>query len=237
MVIGKAILTRGLPFLALLVLGCSGEVGTTDEQFPQASAEIVMTYHEGSSSLDIVVDLAEFIQDAQIDSIEMQVDVTIPDGKTERHDLIWTQGSKPEIPRIEMPAFDEGLYDVVLTRLYINGESVRSIDSLAVRQSMELLGDNDSDQLNGNCQAGELIEGTDGSDYLVGTQGKDSMHGQEGPDAMYAGDCGDVIRGGKGNDDLWGEQGNDNLLGGDGNDVCRGGAGMDTFSSCETAIQ
>lgn len=63
------------------------------------------------------------------------------------------------------------------------------------------------------------INGTGAANLMLGGAGADSMRGRGG------GDC------------LVGGAGNDVLRGNGGTDVCLGGPGVDTFASCETAIQ
>jgi hypothetical protein len=232
MAIGKAAI-HGAAFLALFVLGCSATGDANLERSAEPSLDLVMTYHEETSLLYIDVTIGRFAQHVQ-KAVDLRIDVRSPDGTMKRHQLGWTRGDGPVIPRVELPATDSGLYEVVLSKVSIDGEKV---GGPPVYRSMELLGERGNNEMAGDCGPGELIQGTPGPDWLVGTAGQDAMYGYDGRDALYGEECGDVIRGGHGNDDIWGGKGNDTLLGGDGFDVCKGGPGWDTFQGCEQALQ
>lgn len=235
MAFGRRARIHGIWLFATFVSGCSEEVTVIGEQYRSydPSVDLVMIYDEETASMDIAVNIEQFRADEQ-NSVELRVDVVTPDGDKTRHDIDWTRGDGPMIPQVQIPVTETGTYEVVLSKLSIDG---RAVDVSRVYRNMEILGVRSVDEPAAGCGPGDILHGTPGADQLEGTQGQDSIYGHEGADSIYGKQCGDILRGGKGNDNLWGGGGKDTLLGGEGHDVCRGGGGADKFHGCEVAQQ
>jgi hypothetical protein len=253
----KIILARGTQLLLLLSLGCSEdfeseEVFREGEVAPELEASledalrtldsdnILISYDEGSASMEVVVELEQFAELARGFTVEMNVEVRLPDGTVTRHELDWTSGEDLEVPRIALPARETGRYDMALTSLAINGRAV--LDNPTPLHSMELLeeGSPASQELQvrppgggvgalfPKCQDGATVHGSPYDDYVQGGGRKNKLYGYEGNDFLTANGCADA---------LWGGPGDDALHGGGGYDSCWGGPGTDQFESCEKIWQ
>jgi hypothetical protein len=249
---------RGAQLLMLLCIGCSGDLESEQafregEVAPEVEAslqsalrtldadDIVITYDEGTSAMGVRVDLEQFEELALGSTIEMNVDVKLPDGTVTRHELGWTSGDDLEVPRVTLPAADWGRYEVVLTSLAVDGRTV--LDAPALLRSMELLEEGSpaaqelqvhapggAEEWKLKCHPVEAKHGTNSPETIFG-RGKrtmDTLFGYAGDDALKSGKCTDTLYGGEGNDTLWG---------GTGFDVCYGGPGDDQFFDCESISQ
>jgi hypothetical protein len=239
--------------LVVLALGCSAEtdVGEAGESLEATlngfdDEDIVLVYDEASGRIDVVVDTGDLEWRALDPTVELQVEVVSPDGSRTLHDLGFAQDEDdPEATRVEMPALDEGLYEVTVSRWAIDGETVagpivhRTMELLRVGDGEEGKGKDhdDDDDDDKDCKKGKLIKGSDGRDELRGTKRKDTLLGFDGKDSLKGFECPDVLRGGKGKDELWGHEGRDLLDGGKGKDICRGGKGKDKFIDCEKVVE
>ncbi len=251
----KAILPQ---LLLLLSLGCSEDPASEqpfreDEVTPQLepslegalrtldSDDIVITYDERSSSMEVGVDLNQFAELARGFTVEMNVEVKLPDGTVARHELDWTSGEDLEVPRIAVQDADRGRYEATVTSLAVDGQAI--LDAPGPHQSMELLEEGSpaaqerevrapDGGVKGwwQCTKGGTKHGTPGDDTLLGfgKKTKDILIGYAGDDALKSGRCTDTLYGGEGNDALWG---------GTGFDVCYGGPGDDQFFECEAVFQ
>lgn len=235
-------MTTGKTILTLVFLGTGCLPAPADEQFDESSMTleedaIQIVYDEASASIGVDVDIEAFAPEADGSTIEIQVDVTAPDGTNTRHELNWTSSEERSHGGFGIPALSNGLYEIELTRLAIDGET---IDGMTARGSMTLLGvrsEGEAGGQGGGCKKGDTITGTSGKDELYGTKNDDELIGKEGNDELHGKECHDLLRGGKGNDELYGGKGKDELHGGKGNDECYGGKGSDMFFNCEKVQQ
>jgi Ca2+-binding RTX toxin-like protein len=197
--------------------------------------DIQIVYDEASASMDIGIDVRKFDR-VEGSMIEIQVHVTTADGTQSRHDLVWTSGESGEILGFELPAVSNGLYEVVLTRLVIDGEAIAEPLPHA---SMRLLGVRSHDDWVGQgvCPHGDAVHGTQGPDELFGTAGNDEILGHEGNDTLHGLACDDFLDGSEGNDVLYADEGDDVVHGGAGYDQCFGGQGTDIYFGCEEVTQ
>jgi Ca2+-binding RTX toxin-like protein len=198
--------------------------------------DLIISYYEASSHVEMHVELEPFTELARGFTIEMLLDVSSPGGTRSRHELSWTSG-EDAVPQIVLSTAGVGHYEMVLESVTIDG---RVIDGLTLSHVMRLRSEaslsgieldvlaTDTGGQAGNCGPGMTYPGTDLGEAYQGTSGRDVMYGEGGPDTMYGYQCGDTFYGGPGGD---------TLRGGDGWDVCRGGDGWDVFVSCEDAIQ
>jgi hypothetical protein len=234
-------MTRNKAILvAVLALGCADETDMADEQLDESSIvgeaddeAIVIEYDEATARVDVAVNFSELERRALDPTVEMQVEIVSPDGSRAIQQLGFDrEDDDPGAMRLEVPALDEGLYEVTLSHL---GEPI-------LHQSMELLGVGDSqrgkdkdddDDEHEDCKKGKVIKGSDGKDDLRGTKHRDKIYGYAGKDWLRGFECPDELYGGKGADELWGHEGRDFLDGGKGKDVCRGGGGKDRYRNCE----
>lgn len=203
--------------------------------------DIVITYDEGTSTMEAHVDLEQFEELAQGSTIEMSVDVKSPDGTAAHHELAWTSGEDLKIPQIAMQAASMGRYEVKVTGLAIDGQPV--LDGPTLLQTLELMDEvspaaqdlqvrapNDSADSwrSWLCRHTRTIHGSPGSDTLYGgKRHRDTIYGYGGDDVLISGKCGD---------NLWGGEGNDVLRAETGVDTCFGGPGVDQFYSCEYIV-
>jgi hypothetical protein len=197
--------------------------------------DIQIVYDEASASMDIGIDVRKFDR-VEGSMIEIQVHVTTADGTQSRHDLVWTSGESGEILGFELPAVSNGLYEVVLTRLVIDGEAIAEPLPHA---SMRLLGVRSDEDWGGQeeCPPGNAVHGTQEPDELFGTAGNDELLGHEGNDSLHGLVCDDFLDGSEGNDVLYANEGDDVLHGGAGYDQCFGGPGTDIYFGCEEVTQ
>ncbi len=223
----RLILARGAQLSMVLAVGCSGdhELAVTAES--EASLEhalrtldsddIVITYDERSSSMEVGVDLDQFAELAQGFTVEVNVEVKLPDGTVARHELDWTSGEDLEVPRIALPAGEWGRYEVEMTSLAVDGETV--LDAPALVQSVELLAE----------------WAPAARERQVRAPGRRALDGCKGVH-VFGGPGNDILHGTKCTDTLHGGEGNDVLFGGGGFDVCYGGPGDDQFFDCEAVF-
>lgn len=84
----------------------------------------------------------------------------------------------------------------------------------------------------------DVVDGGAGDDQLItGGPRPDTVTGGPGDDEVKGNGGSDTLDGGPGNDLVLGGPQPDRLAGGAGTDECRGGTEVDSFDSCETAIQ
>jgi hypothetical protein len=132
--------------LVFLISGCAADEVPLDElarvaptetmtEQSENEEEIEILYREASESLEVVVDVEKLTRTALGSTIEMQIDVTTPDGATTRHDFNWTKDEDQAIPRIEAPVLNDGVYEVVVAELAIDG---RILDRPFTRQRMDV---------------------------------------------------------------------------------------------------
>jgi Ca2+-binding RTX toxin-like protein len=203
--------------------------------------EIEIIYREATSSLEVAVNVEKLTRMAGGSTIEMQVEVTTPDGATTRHDFSWTNGEDRVIPRIEAPVLHNGLYEVVVTELAIDG---RMLDGSFMRQRMDVRGDRDPQESHQDGGGGwdddddddgghDGWDDDDDGDHDGGDWDDDDDGGHDGgdwdddddggwdDDGGHGGDkCkrGKKKHGGDSNDKLRGTERNDLLYGHDGRD-------------------
>jgi hypothetical protein len=232
---------KNILILVLLGAGCMPE--PSDPQFDESSITldeepIQIVYDEATASIGVGLDIEGLVQRVEGSTIEIQVDVTTPDGIKTRHELDWTIGDDRALSGFGVPALSNGLYEVELTRLAIDGEM---IDGMTARGSMRLLGARDEQQAGGQgggeCKKGDTINGSKNDDELYGSKNDDVLNGKEGDDELDGKECHDILHGGKGDDVLRGGKGKDELHGGKGKDECSGGQGADMFFNCEEVEQ
>lgn len=245
--------------LVLLISGCvaddlsmdelprnsPAEITTEESLIPESSSvdddEIEIVYSEASESLEILVNVEKFARTAPGSTVEMQIAVTTADGVTTRHDLNWTSGGLQEIPRIEAPVLQDGLYEVVVTELVVDG---RVQDRPLTRQRMDVRGDldlyssphdddddggwEDDDDDGGDWDDDDDDGGHDGGGHggKKCKEGKDK-HGSNYDDKLRGTERNDTLYGRDGKDKLWGYECHDRLYGGNGRDTLRGGQGDD----------
>jgi hypothetical protein len=249
------ILACAAQLFVIPALGCSADSATEEQLRDSAVAndaeaaletalralddqDIVFSYYEKSSSVDVVVELEQVSRLARGFTIEFQLDVVLPDGTNVRHELDWTSGDDDEVPRIAFPSAGSGRYEATVSNLAIDGRPL--VDGLTLTWFMELRANDgraaapgelgllapDTSQVVAWCGQGNPKFGFDNfDDVLHGGDSNNAMYGRSGNDSMWGYEC---------NDTLYGEAGDDTLRGGGGVDVCHGGLGLnDSLINCE----
>jgi hypothetical protein len=255
--------------LIFLISGCAADEIPLDEQPRDSPAEmttdefddeedIVIVYREADEIMEVVVNVEKMARAARGSTIEMLIDVTTPDGVTTRHDFNWTNGEEREIPRIEAPVLRNGLHEVSIAELAIDGQvlvgpfprqrmDVRAGDDPQESHKHDDGGwdDDDGDHDGGwDDDDGDHDGGwdDDDGDHDGGWDDDDGDHDGGWEDGgghggkkckkgkkKHGSDYSDNLHGSDRNDTLYGHDGKDKLWGYDCHDELYGGKGRDTL--------
>ena len=268
--------------LALLISACAADELSLDEDeiardspaelateksldstlFADENEDIEIVYHEATASMEVLVNVEKLKRTARGSTVEMQIDVTTPNGATTRHDVDWTNGEKQDVPRIAAPVVHDGLYEVVVTDLAVDG---RTLEGPFTRLRMEVQGGDDPQEAPGGGGGHHDDDDGDGGDWHDdddddggdwhddddddggdwhddddddgGWDGGGGGHGgghkcKQGK-KKHGSDYGDKIHGTDRNDKIYGYDGKDKLFGYDCHDELYGGNGRDTLKGGE----